>query len=159
MDLVGPTDIEHHFTDSVGAVSDLSLTGSWVDLGSGAGFPGIALAVYHPHLQVTLVESRQKRALFLKRVISEAKLHNATLFHGRTEDLVQQFDGVISRAYKPPVAFLHDAERLTSEMGMAVCLLGSQHSFSPPSPWSIENEHLYPVLNGHRKRVVLCKNF
>ena len=157
MDLVGPGDIEHHFEDSIGAVSPLSLTGSWIDLGSGAGFPGIALAVYHPHIQVTLVESRQKRALFLKRVLSEANLHNATLFHGRTEDIVHQFDGVISRAYKPPANFLQDADRLTPLTGRAVCLLGSNSSFEPTAPWVVTKDFLYPVANGKRKILLLEK--
>ena len=91
----------------------LDVSGQWADLGSGAGFPGIALAAVHAHAQITLAESRLKRATFLKRVIHTARLENATVHHGRTEDLADgQWDGVISRAYKPPELFMDDACRL-----------------------------------------------
>ena len=62
MDLVGPGPLEPHFQDAAGAVAGLEAVGRWVDLGSGAGFPGIALAARHPGAEVWLVESRRKRA-------------------------------------------------------------------------------------------------
>ena len=77
MNLVGPGDSAHHFIDSACAVSGISARGRWADLGSGAGFPGIAMAARHPSVQVLLVESRQKRAHFLKQVLREAKIVNA----------------------------------------------------------------------------------
>ena len=49
MDLVGPSHIEEHFIDAFYTCCDLYATGNWVDLGSGAGFPGIALAIYNPN--------------------------------------------------------------------------------------------------------------
>ena len=70
MDLIGPGDMEHHFIDSHQALSNLNLTGRWADLGSGAGFPGIALGALYPNVQLTMVESRQKRTTFLKQVVN-----------------------------------------------------------------------------------------
>ena len=64
MDLIGPGDMNHHFIDAELAISNLPLKGSWVDLGSGAGFPGIALGALYPEVQVTMVESRQKEPYF-----------------------------------------------------------------------------------------------
>ena len=157
MDLIGPGNMEHHFEDSIGAVSNLDITGRWIDLGSGAGFPGIALAAMYPHIQLQMVESRQKRALFLKRVISEGKLKNITLFHGRTEAIQSQFDGVISRAYKPPIEYLQDADRLCCNEGLAICLLGEDSSFPIPKPWILQSEAFYNVSDGRRKRWVLKK--
>ena len=68
MDLVGPGPLDPHFQDAKGAVDKLDPTGQWADLGSGAGFPGIAMAALWPNAHVTLVESRLKRATFLKKV-------------------------------------------------------------------------------------------
>ena len=81
MDLVGPSDIEEHFIDAYFSCHDIKACGNWVDLGSGAGFPGIALAIYNPKAQITLVESRQKRAIFLRRVLVQTKLKNANTTH------------------------------------------------------------------------------
>ena len=157
MDLIGPGNMDVHFQDSIGAVSNIHLSGSWIDLGSGAGFPGIALAAYHPDIKVLLVESRQKRALFLKRVISEANIPNITLYHGRTEHLTEQFDGVISRAYKPPLEYLKDADTLCKSNGSIICLLGEHSNFILPNSWFLEEEYLYPVMNGRRKRWLLSR--
>ena len=158
MDLIGPGNMDIHFQDSIGAVSNIELSGSWIDLGSGAGFPGIALAAYHPNITVLLVESRQKRALFLKRVISESKISNITLYHGRTEHIEEQFDGVISRAYKPPLEYLKDAEILCKDNGSVICLLGEHSTFHIPKGWFLEQEILYPVNDGFRKRWLLSKS-
>jgi 16S rRNA (guanine527-N7)-methyltransferase len=155
MDLIGPGDMELHFQDSIEVVNDLDTSGSWVDLGSGAGFPGIALAAYHPDTTIQLVESRQKRTLFLKRVIAEAGLKNVNLYHGRTENISQQFDGVISRAYKPPLEYLKDAQRLCKPGGVAICLLGEQGNFSIPEKWTLQEEKIYKGGSGRRKRWTL----
>ncbi|MDP6932876.1 MAG: class I SAM-dependent methyltransferase, partial [Myxococcota bacterium] len=74
MNLVGPGPVDVHFLDAIHAVQGLEARGRWVDLGSGAGFPGIALAARHPRASVLLVESRQKRAAFLEQVVGEAGL-------------------------------------------------------------------------------------
>jgi len=124
MDLVGPGSTEPHFEDAAIAVNWIESEGLWLDLGSGAGFPGIALAARHPHLQVHLVESRQKRALFLKQVVQAAPLENATILHQRSEHLETGLAmGVISRAYRPPKDALAEAKKLLQTSGIAVLLL------------------------------------
>lgn len=125
MDLVGPGPLEPHFEDARCAVAWLEPTGTWVDLGSGAGFPGVALAALHPHLDVLLVESRSKRAAFLDQVAAASD--NLRVACMRSEGLVDgAFDGVISRAYRPPVDFLGDALRLLRPGGVAVNLIARQ---------------------------------
>jgi len=119
MDLVGPGPLEPHFEDSARAVAWLpSPTGVWVDLGSGAGFPGVALAAHFPHLRVHLVESRRKKAVFLRQLgAGEVKCL-------RSEDLPDEsYDGVVSRAYKPPEAYLADARRLLKPGGVAILMV------------------------------------
>ena len=124
MDLVGPGALEPHFEDAAHAVSWLGASGNWVDLGSGAGFPGIALAARHPEISVTLVESRQKRVMFLAEVISSGAAENVEIFHGRSETLEKGiYSGVVSRAFKPPRDFLLEAKELLVPGGTAVLMM------------------------------------
>ena len=155
MDLVGPGPIDPHFQDAEGSVDGLAAMGAWADLGSGAGFPGITLAARHPQAQVSLVESREKRALFLHKVVAQAKLANASVVHGRTESLPGgQFDGIISRAYKPPPAVLADAARLLKPGGRIVLLLGDGALPILPTQWVEPQTHRYPVGKGWRLRLM-----
>jgi len=153
MSLVGPGDLELHFVDSRGAVAGLKAAGLWADLGSGAGFPGIALAEAHPGATVVLAESREKRAQFLKRVVAETGLDNARVFHGRTEDLEPGFDGLISRAYRPPAEVLKDADRLLLPGGVVVLMTGDD--LQPMPGWQAVFADRYPVTDGDRVRTVL----
>ena len=156
MDLIGPGPAEPHFEDAIGVVSGLDATGDWADLGSGAGFPGIALAAFFAEARVVLAESRQKRASFLKRVLHTAGLENARVHHGRTEALEEgRFDGIISRAYKPPLDFLVDAARLLKPGGRAVLMLGSEAEIELPVDFERLSASCYAVGDGQRQRVVL----
>jgi 16S rRNA (guanine527-N7)-methyltransferase len=70
-----------------------------VDIGSGAGFPGLPLSIVRPDLSVTLVEPRQRRAAFLRHAVRELLLRNATVFQGRIEEVGgQTFDTATTRA-------------------------------------------------------------
>lgn len=155
MNLVGPGPVDGHFIDAAGAVDGLDVRGRWADLGSGAGFPGIALAARHPTAEVVLVESRAKRATFLSTVIREASIGNATVFHGRVEDLSPGFDGVISRAFRPPEDYLNDAARLLLPHGQAVLMSGDP----PPAfdGWAVRETHNYAVPGGTRTRTVFVR--
>jgi 16S rRNA (guanine527-N7)-methyltransferase len=75
-----------------------------VDVGTGAGFPGIPLAICHPNLKFVLCDALQKRVQFLTAVVSELSLANVQVVHGRAEDLARRpdfrnaFDIVVARA-------------------------------------------------------------
>jgi 16S rRNA (guanine527-N7)-methyltransferase len=155
MNLVGPGPLEPHFEDSQGAVECLEASGAWVDLGSGAGFPGVALAAHHPAARVLLVESRQKRAAFLAEVVRASGLDNLSVFHGRTEAVAPGFDGVIARAYRPPEEYLRDAERLLLPSGVAVLLSGDTPEV--PAGWEAHSSRTYPVGDGTRVRTVVAR--
>ena len=158
MDLVGPGPVGPHFEDAVGSVLGLPVTGRWADLGSGAGFPGVALAALFPEARVELVESRQKRAVFLRKVVMEARLSGATVVHGRSEALEDGvYDGVISRAYKQPEAYLAYAARLLRPGGLAVLLTGDADldPLAELGAFEVIATEPYPVGEGFRRRVVL----
>lgn len=102
-----------HFIDSLSLINMFSsfeemqdeLSGkSIVDVGTGAGFPGIPLKIVFPNLKVTLIDSLDKRIHFLDEVISELDLSDISTVHGRVEDLAQvesyreQFDFATARA-------------------------------------------------------------
>lgn len=100
--------IMKHFVDSVSliqAVPDLAKKGySLIDIGTGAGFPGIPLKIVFPDLKITLLDSLNKRIKFLNQVILDLSLNNISAVHGRAEDLAQQkeyrehYDFCVSRA-------------------------------------------------------------
>ena len=72
------------------------------DLGSGAGFPGIVLKIFYPHLSIILVDSLEKRVKFLKEVIKELNLHFIEAIHDRIEEYsvknIEEYDIVTARA-------------------------------------------------------------
>ena len=98
--------IEKHYLDSLALVRvrNLSEVSSLLDLGTGAGFPGIPLKILYPDLTVTLVDSLQKRLSFLDDVIRRLNLTRIATVHGRAEELArqasfrEQYDLVVSRA-------------------------------------------------------------
>lgn len=88
--ILQPEDIlEEHFFDSLAGLKEAcEKTGpSLLDLGSGAGFPGLPLKIFLPHLKVTLLDSSRKKIDFLRLVVKELELEEITMLHQRAEDL------------------------------------------------------------------------
>lgn len=94
---------------------------SVADVGSGAGFPGIPVAVVRPDCQVTLIEARTRKAVFLKE--ASRHLPNVTVAHCRAEDLDLRFDWLVARAVAWP-----EISRLIPKLSHRLALLVSENT-------------------------------
>ncbi len=110
MNLTAITDfdevVKKHFIDSLSLIKAIDLSKSYkvIDIGTGAGFPGIPLKIAFPNLKITLLDSLHKRIKFLDTVIEKLELKDIETIHGRAEDFAkdinyrQQYDLCVSRA-------------------------------------------------------------
>ncbi len=113
--------ISRHFGESFFAARQLfppDWRGHAVDLGSGAGFPGVPIAIYAPGAEVTLIESNHKKATFLRELTRALKLSRVQVFAGRAEDLAA------TRKVAPPdVVTLRAVEKFEAAVPVAASLL------------------------------------
>ncbi|MDD3334573.1 MAG: 16S rRNA (guanine(527)-N(7))-methyltransferase RsmG [Eubacteriales bacterium] len=137
MNLMGDTDfllsLDRHYLDSLAPLGTPGLFpegASLIDVGTGAGFPGLPLAIARLDLQVTLLDSLQKRLLFLDAVVKELGLTNVTLCHERAEDggrspaLREQFDIATARAVASLPVLLEYLLPFVKPGGQALCYKG-----------------------------------
>ena len=134
VDLLSQTDpetiIRKHIIDSFSLLPLIPSGSRVLDLGSGAGFPGIPIATANPNIQATLIEARRKRANFLKEVIRTLNLHNSRAYEGRAEKLAEEkgwqigFDVVVTRATWNITTFLHFANPFLRRNGTAIAMKG-----------------------------------
>jgi 16S rRNA (guanine527-N7)-methyltransferase len=105
-----------------------------VDLGSGAGIPGIPIAIALPELEVVLAESRRTRAAFLERVVAELGLPRVSVAAGRAEDLAGGFDVAMARGFAPPGGTWAVAERLLAPGGRLLYWAGASFDLDTDVP-------------------------
>lgn len=108
MNLTAITDSEgiatKHFLDSLTAINTECVKGKVIDVGTGAGFPGLVLKIAKPEIELTLLDSLNKRLTFLKTVCAELNIEGVNMVHARAEDGGRDrqyrgtFDTVVSRA-------------------------------------------------------------
>ncbi len=119
--------VRRHFAESLftGAQLDLKPNVRLADLGSGAGFPGLPIAVLRPEIQVTLIESQQKKVTFLREVIRSAQIGNANVYAGRAEEVSSKSQIVTMRAVEKFEWVLPIAASLLEAHGELALLIGA----------------------------------
>ena len=98
-----------------------------IDLGSGAGFPGIPLAIYAAEIKITLIEAHNKKVTFLKESVRALKLQNVEVFDGRAEQCNFKTDIVMMRAVEKFAQSMMTGARLVGPGGRLVLLTGKEH--------------------------------
>ncbi len=95
-----------------------------IDVGSGAGFPGLPMKIFAPALRLTLIESQNKKATFLKEVVRALELRDVTVFAGRAEDFRERAELVTLRAVEHFESALRAAAQLVAPAGRLGLLIG-----------------------------------
>lgn len=115
--------VRRHFGESLFAARHLPAGQTLLDLGSGAGFPGIPIQLVHPELHVTLAESQNKKATFLREVCRKLGLRSE-VWHGRSQALPQdrRFDVVTMRAVDEPEKAMNEAWARVTNGGCILAL-------------------------------------
>jgi 16S rRNA (guanine527-N7)-methyltransferase len=117
--------VSHHLLDSLAVAPHLHAK-RLLDVGSGAGLPGIPLALAKPDTQVTLLDSNHKKAAFLNQAVMELKLKNAEVCSERVESWQTQnrFDVIISRAFSEMSEFVRVTRHLLAPGGIFAAMKG-----------------------------------
>ncbi len=119
-----------HFLDSFSVCPHLPKASFILDIGSGAGFPGIPLKIVDPTLSITLIDSVLKKVDFQRHMIRTLGLRGVDAIHGRAQEkgivkqLERRFDRVISRAFSGLETFLHLAHPFLKKGGLALAMKG-----------------------------------
>lgn len=121
-----------HFIDSLTIVKDIDKNAKVVDVGTGAGFPGIPLSVVRPDIKMFLVDSLNKRLVFLQEVKEQLKLENIEIIHARAEEFGQNkkyresFDIATSRAVANLATLSEYLIPLVKIKGKCICMKASE---------------------------------
>ncbi len=159
--------VTRHFGESLLAARLLfphtATAQSVVDIGSGAGFPGLPLKIWAPPLDLTLVESNQRKAVFLREVVRALGLQDVQVSSDRAEKLSTQTDLVTFRAVERFEQILPVAHKLTKPGGRIAILIGSSQTetaisalgtvgWDPPIPVPLSQSR--SLMVGHVQRPV-----
>jgi 16S rRNA (guanine527-N7)-methyltransferase len=123
-----------HFLDSFSVYPHLPLSSSLLDIGSGAGFPGIPLKIVQPFFRVTLIDSVRKKVDFQRHIIRMLRLKEIEVIHGRIQDkeflerMGERFDIVISRAFSDLQTLLVLSFPFLKKGGMILAMKGEMTS-------------------------------
>lgn len=170
--ITAPKDIAvKHFIDSIAGASLLHAGWRVIDLGSGAGFPGIPLRIVRPDLRITLVDSVRKKNSFQKQVCRCLGLDDVKAVHARIEDLSPtsaysgRYDAVVSRALTGLAGLRTLAAPLLKEGGVLLAYRshsvggddtdpGAEES-SPGEGWQV-TDHPYLLPDSDARRRIIC---
>ena len=156
--------VEKHVLDSLAVVPVLP-SGSLLDAGTGGGFPGIPVAIARPELEVSLVDSVQKKVAFLKSALAELRLPKVRAYAARLEGNPSREDlprvhAAVARAVAPPAQWLPLAEQYVLPGGVAICMLGPADEVPERVGDLALQEQLSYVLpySGSQRRLAIYKH-
>lgn len=113
--------LSKHIADSL-SIKNYITAQTILDVGTGAGLPGIPLAVIYPHKQFYLLDSNSKKIRFLIQAVHALQLKNVTIIHSRVENCIGQFEGIVSRAFSNLEQFIKLTEHLLSPQGCRLAM-------------------------------------
>jgi 16S rRNA (guanine527-N7)-methyltransferase len=122
---------ERHVSDGLRGVAELPAEALVADIGSGAGIPGVPLAIALPTSRFTLIEPRRGRAAFLEAVADEIGLMNLEIVRKPVEDVRGTFDACVARAFSSPSATWEAAQPLLDHRGVLVYWAGEGFDRGP----------------------------
>lgn len=154
--------VSHHLLDSL-AITPHLWPEKWLDVGCGAGLPGIVIAIVQPDWRVTMLDSNSKKTGFVQQAIIELGLKNVSVCCARIEDFqaAEKFDGIVSRAFTELGDFLRVTDRLLAPRGRWAAMKGwaEKELASIPDNNVVEKfiELKVPGLNAARSLVVVAQ--
>ena len=132
--IINPDDIIiKHFIDSITITKFIETNSKIIDVGTGAGFPGLPIKIIRRDTEITLMDSLNKRILFLEEIINNLNLEKISTVHSRAEDLGrdkeyrQKFDNAISRAVAPLNYLLEYMMPFVKVGGSCICMKGANY--------------------------------
>lgn len=152
--------VSHHLLDSLAILPHL-WPARWLDVGCGAGLPGIILAITKPDWEFSLLDSNGKKTSFVQQAIIELELKNVTVNCERVEgfNTENKFDGIISRAFAETADFVRLTRHLLSENGRWIAMKGAPDQELQRLPGDVVVEQIIPLqvpgLDAARCLVVL----
>jgi 16S rRNA (guanine527-N7)-methyltransferase len=155
--------VSHHLIDSLAVLPHLPVgpDAALADVGSGAGLPGIPLALARPQWRIALVESSEKKAAFLRQAALELGLHNIEVHAGRAESWHPRalFDVVISRAFAQLSKFVALCAHLVAPGGILAAMKAGYPEgelAEVPAGWRCRTVRMPSPLLGAERHLVLC---
>lgn len=148
--------VTHHLLDSLSVAPHLR-GATLLDVGSGAGLPGIPLALARPESRVTLIESNSKKSAFLNQAVIELKLENVDVAQARVETWVapRRYDVVISRAFSSLSEFAESSGRHLADDGILAAMKGAfpaDEVDQVPAPYRVVSTIALEVPRLHAER-------
>ena len=146
--------VTHHFLDCLAVIPFIN-SSTLLDVGTGAGLPGIVIAIVNPDIKVSLIDKVGKKITFIKRVIAELEIKNIETYHDRVELLTseEKYDGIISRAFSNMEVFIKSTKHLIKSQGVWYGMKSKKilddEMININDPWTLEKLDI-PFLQAER---------
>jgi 16S rRNA (guanine527-N7)-methyltransferase len=154
--------VTRHLLDSL-AIAPYVRGATLADIGSGAGLPGLVLAIAAPQRQVTLIDTNGKKCRFQREAVRSLGLDNVEVIHGRVEDVQGTFECITARAFASLADMLSWGGHLLAPTGCWLAMKGrrpDEELAALPTGFRLESEHALhvPGLDAERHLLILARS-